>query len=62
MKRQLQISYTSIILQDMYSISNSINHYKCSLLTKRQSNSCHTTPVPNDVDKDILHLFLIDLN
>jgi len=31
-KSELYISYTSIISQDMCSLSNSIKHYKCSLL------------------------------
>jgi hypothetical protein len=32
LKSELYISYTSIISQDMCSLSNSIKHYKCSLL------------------------------
>ena len=32
MKSELQISYTSIISQDMCPLSNSIKHYKCILL------------------------------
>jgi len=32
MKSKLQISYTSIISQDMCCLSNAIKHCKCSLL------------------------------
>jgi len=32
MKSKSQISYTSIISQDMFPLSISIKHYKCSLI------------------------------
>jgi len=65
MKSELQISYTSIISQDMCCLSNYIKHYKCTLLW--HVNNTWIEFLSQDKSSEwcvinILQLFLEDLN